>query len=69
METKTETVMENEIWKGGLKQNGLYYDGVVSSADDRLEIYKRMTVTSWGTRTSSNPEGNDKMVRASYTKS
>ena len=53
--------METEMaWKQGLTKNGQYYDGIVSSADDRLEVFKRMTVTSWGTRTSSNPGGKDK---------
>ena len=46
-------------WTQGLKQNGQYYDGIVSSADDRLEVFKRMTVTSWGTRRSSKPGEKD----------
>ncbi len=48
-------------WMQGLKQNGQSYDGIVSSVDDCLEVFKRMTVTSWGTRTSSNPGGKDKV--------
>ena len=43
-------------WMHGLKKNGLYYDGIVASIDDLLEDFKRTTVTTWGTRSStSNP--------------
>ena len=36
----------------GLLKNGLDYKRRVSSVDDILELYKRQTVTTWGTRTS-----------------
>ena len=29
------------LWTYGLQQNGEYYEGVVSSLDDRLEAHKR----------------------------
>jgi hypothetical protein len=43
-----------DSWTCGLQRNGEYYEGVVSSLDDRLEAHKRETVTTWGTRTSSS---------------
>ena len=46
--------VEPDSWTHGLQQNGEYYEGVVSSLDDCLEAHKRETVTTWGTRTSSN---------------
>ena len=49
----------NDNWMNGLQKKGLYYEGVVPSVDDLLETYKRQTVTTWGTRSSSNP-GSDK---------
>ena len=38
----------------GLQKKGLCYEGVLNSIDDFLEIYRRQTVTTRGTRTSSN---------------
>ena len=47
-----------ESWKNGLKQQGLYYEGVVVDLDSLLESHKRATVTTWGTRrSSSNTKG------------
>lgn len=46
--------VEPDSWTHGLQRNGEYYEGVVSSLDDRLEAHKRETVTTWGTRTSSS---------------
>ena len=65
---------DSTSWMQGLQKNGLYYEGIVTSADDCLEIFKRDTVTSWGTRTSlgsasgsSGSGRNDKViVSASY---
>ena len=51
-------------WIQGLKQNGQYFDGIVSSVDDHLDVFKRTTVTSWGTRRSSNP--GDKDIAVSF---
>ena len=45
---------EPDSWTCGLQRNGEYYEGVVSSLDDRLEAHKRETVTTWGTKTSSS---------------
>ena len=36
----------------GLKQKGLYYEGIVVDLDSLLESHKRATVTMWGTRMS-----------------
>ena len=46
--------VEPDSWTHGLQRNGDYYEGVVSSLDDRLEVHKRETVTTWGTRTSTS---------------
>ena len=46
--------VEPDLWTSGLQRNGEYYEGVVSSLDDRLEAHKRETITTWGTRTSSS---------------
>ena len=46
------TEIDPASWNYGLQRNGLYYEGVVLSVDDRLEAHKRDTVTTWGTRTS-----------------
>ena len=42
-----------ESWTNGLKQEGLYYEGVVADLDSLLESHNRATVTTWGTRRSS----------------
>ena len=44
----------NECWMNGLQKKVLCYEGVLNSIDDFLEIYRRQTVTTRGTRTSSN---------------
>lgn len=46
------------IWSVGLKRNGQYFEGFVSSAADVLALHKRDTVTTWGTRTSRRCDGN-----------
>ena len=38
--------VEPDSWISGLQQNGEYYEGVVSSLDDRLEAHKRETITN-----------------------
>ena len=47
---------EKPSWAKGLKRRGLYYEGLVDSGDleSILEGHKRSTITSYGTRTSSN---------------
>ncbi len=40
-----------------LQKKGLYYEGIIDSIEEFLEDFKRQTVTSWGTRTSSNLKG------------
>ena len=42
----------NECWMNGFLKYGLYYEGIASSVDGILELYKRQTVTTWGTRIS-----------------
>ena len=46
-----------DSWMNGLKQAGLYYEGVVADLESLLESHKRETVTTWGTRRSSTNEG------------
>lgn len=40
-------------WTKNLKQSGLYYEGWVDDVEQVLDIHKRATVTSYGTRRSS----------------
>ena len=46
-------------WSKGLSRSGLYYEGFVDEGDlDRvLELHKRSTGTTYGTRTSSRLKG------------
>ena len=39
----------------GLKRVGVYYEGVVENAKEVLERHNRLTITTYGTRTSSKP--------------
>ena len=47
---------EKPSWAKGLKRRDLYYEGLIDSGDleSILEDHKRGTITSYGTRTSSN---------------
>ena len=47
---------EKPSWAKGLKRRDLYYEGLIDSGDleSILEDHKRSTITSYGTRTSSN---------------
>ena len=48
--------MEHPSWvASGLKRVGVYYEVVVKNAKKVLERHKRLTITTYGTRTSSNP--------------
>lgn len=46
--------MTTSTWKDGLSRAGLYYDGIIeeSKLQDILELHKRDTVSTFGTRTS-----------------
>ena len=46
------TVMERPKWAEGLEAKGVYFEGMVSNADQRVERHNLETVTSYGTRTS-----------------
>ena len=39
-------------WAKGLKRSGMYYEGIVENLDDVLEAHRRITMTTYGTRTS-----------------
>ena len=47
---------EKPSWAKGLKRRDLYCEGLIDSGDleSILEDHKRSTITSYGTRTSSN---------------
>ena len=48
--------MEHPSWvASGLKRVGVYYEGVVENAKEVLERHNRLTITTYGTRTSSKP--------------
>ena len=44
--------MERPEWADGLRAKGVYFEGMVSDADQRVERHNLETVTSYGTRTS-----------------
>ena len=44
--------MERPEWAEGLEAKGVYFEGMVSDADQRVERHNLETVTSYGTRTS-----------------
>ena len=44
--------MEAPPWAVGLHRCGLYYEGVVDDLEKTLELHKKVTVTTYGTRTS-----------------
>ena len=45
--------MEHPSWvASGLKRVGVYYEGVVENAEEVLEKHNRLTITTYGTRTS-----------------
>ena len=46
--------MEAPPWTLGLGKCGLYYEGVVDDLEKTLELHHKMTVTTFGTRTSSS---------------
>ena len=39
-------------WSKGLKHSGLYYEGIVDDCDQVLELHRRSTMSTFGTRTS-----------------
>ena len=39
-------------WAKGLKRSGMYYEGIVEDLDETLEAHRRITMTTYGTRTS-----------------
>ena len=44
-----------QSWTHGLKRVGLYYSGFVDNLEDVLEMHRRSTLTTYGTRTSKKP--------------
>ena len=42
-------------WTQGLNRVGLYYSGFVDNLEDVLEMHRRSTLTTYGTRTSKKP--------------
>lgn len=58
--------MEQPPWVStGLKQVGVYYEGIVDDVDEVLERHSRHTVTTYGTRTSSKPASVKREVESS----
>ena len=48
------------VWAQGLKRNGLYYEGFVDDHETVLELHRKYTTTTYGTRTSSRTSNEDK---------
>jgi len=46
--------MEAPPWASGLHRSRLYYEGVVDYLEKTLELHRKATVTTFGTRTSSS---------------
>ena len=44
--------MEKSPWSTGLSRIGQYYEGIVENVESTLELHRKDTVTTYGTRTS-----------------
>ena len=44
--------VEASPWALGLHKSGLYYEGIIDDLHETLELHKKVTVTTFGTRTS-----------------
>ena len=51
--------MEAPPWASGLHRSGLYYEGVVDDLEKTLELHRKATVTTFGTRTSCKSSTNE----------
>jgi len=54
--------MEKSSWSSGLARIRQYYEGIVENVESILELHRKDTVTTYGTRTSfkSSKSNNDK---------
>ena len=57
-------------WARGLHKKGLYYEGLVDNHEEVIELHRKHTMTTYGTRTSSRTsgEGKENKVLLYYTK-
>ena len=58
---------QSPAWAAGLSVAGLYYDGIVdeNKLQEILELHKRDTVSTFGTRSSRRVSSNSKSVKTS----
>ena len=50
--TQATTQNSQPSWSKGLKRSGLYYEGIVDDCHQVLELHRRSTMSTFGTRTS-----------------
>ena len=50
--TQATTQNSQPSWSKGLKHSGLYYEGIVDDCHQVLELHRRSTMSTFGTRTS-----------------
>ena len=59
------TCNSKDKWQCGLEKNGLYYEGMLDEdkLDETLELHRRATVSTFGTRRSSRGPGAVKKIK------
>ena len=50
---------DTPVWAQGLKRSGFYYEGFVDDHEKVLELHRKYTTTTYGTRTSSRVSTNN----------
>ena len=53
-QASTQATSQNSqpSWSKGLKRSGLYYESIVDDCNQVLELHRRSTMSTFGTRTS-----------------